>query len=104
MKTETKKSANRVYVGEDGRQVIDANGIVLCMCFETWTANRIATALNGQEGLVSAIEGLMGMIEAGILVRDCSKDADPKWYLTAMQLTAALSAARSAIAAARGKG
>jgi hypothetical protein len=44
---------------------------------------------------------LYGLVENGILVRDCSKDADPKWYLTAISLTQTLAKSRAAIDAAR---
>ncbi len=51
--------------------------------------------------LLSALEALFGMIEAGTLVRDTSNDGDPKWYRTAFDLTLALANARAAIAKAR---
>lgn len=47
--------------------------------------------------LLEALQGLFAMIEAGTLVRDISHDADPKWYLTALELTKALSNAKTAI-------
>lgn len=52
--------------------------------------------------LLAACQGLFALIESGTLVRDTSRDADPKWYLTAMELTRALQAAAAAIANAQG--
>lgn len=62
----------------------------------------IEGARHADAGLLAALKGLFGMIEAGTLVRDTSHDSDPKWFLTAIELSRLLQQTQAATAKAGG--
>ncbi len=47
---------------------------------------------------VEALKELFKLVESGVLVRDTIHDADPKWYLKAMELTSVLQKAHALLA------
>lgn len=97
----------RLEVGEPRAMLVggDNENIFIDVYYDSDTAMAEAFAAeirrryNAHEKMREALAGLFNMIESGVLVRDISHDADPKWYLKAMELTQALGAAQQALAA-----
>lgn len=50
-----------------------------------------------RDELLATVKGIFGLLDSGVLVRDTSHDADPKWYLKALELTSVLAKAKAAM-------
>lgn len=57
----------------------------------------VETVCAHAEKLAEALRNLFRLVEIGVLVRDISHDADPKWYLKAIELTQVLKAAQTVL-------
>lgn len=55
---------------------------------------QIDNTVQERDQLREVLGELFALIESGVLVRDVSHDADPKWYLKAMELTQVLKKAQ----------
>jgi hypothetical protein len=57
----------------------------------------LAEIIDQRDRARESLRNLFALVESGVLVRDTSHDADPKWYLKAIELARVLTAAHDEI-------